>query len=76
MPQFKTSKATRILTRLLAFAVLWWIIVQGELDAWIIGLPAALFAALASISLSSDFLPRLSVIGLVRFTSSLTGGKS
>jgi multicomponent Na+:H+ antiporter subunit E len=79
MPQIKTSKATRILTRLLAFAVLWWIIVQGQLDAWIIGLPAAVFAALASISLSSDSLPRLSVIGLARFiilfiSESIRGG--
>lgn len=79
MPQIKTSKAIRILTRLLAFAVLWWIIVQGQVDAWIIGLPAAVFAALASISLSRDSLPRLSVIGLARFiflfiSESIRGG--
>lgn len=62
-----TSQAARILTRMATFAVLWWIIVQGRADAWLIGLPAVAFAALASISLSPDSQPRLSLIGLLRF---------
>lgn len=79
MPQIKTSQATRMLTRMAAFAVLWWIIVQGQADAWLIGLPAVALAALASISLSPDSLPRLSLIGLFRFiilfiTESIRGG--
>lgn len=79
MLQIKTSKAARFLTRMTVFAALWWIIVQGRTDAWLIGLPAAALAALASISLSPDALPRLSAVGLFRFitlfiSESIRGG--
>lgn len=67
MTQIKSSKAASLLSRITLFAVLWWIIVQGSTDAWFIGLPAAILAAIASISLSSAALPRLSIIGLFRF---------
>lgn len=79
MPQIETSKAASILTRITLFAGIWWIIVQGQSDAWFIGLPAVTLAAMASISLSSNTLPRLSAIGLFRFivlfmTESIRGG--
>ncbi len=79
MQQIQISKAVSILTRIILFASLWWIIVQGRADAWFIGLPAAAVAAMASISLSSDALPRLSIIGLFHFialfiSESISGG--
>lgn len=79
MPQIQISKAVSILTRFTLFASLWWIIVQGRADAWFIGLPTAALAAMASISLSSDALPRLSIIGLFHFialfiSESISGG--
>ncbi len=79
MPQIKNSKAASILIRTTLFAGLWWIIVQGRADAWFIGLPAAALAAMTSMMLSSDALPRLSVIGLFRFiflflSESFSGG--
>ena len=80
MPQIEISKAANILIRTILFAGLWWVIVQGRADAWFIGLPAAVLAAMASIRLGSDAaLPRVSVIGLFRFiflflSESFSGG--
>jgi len=79
MSQIETAKAVSMLTRITLFAGLWWIIAQGRTDAWIIGLPAVALAAMASIRLCSDTLPRLSIIGLFRFislfiTESIRGG--
>lgn len=48
-------------------AGLWWIIVQGRADAWLVGLPAVALAALASVRLGSPALPRLSLTGLFAF---------
>jgi multicomponent Na+:H+ antiporter subunit E len=48
-------------------AGLWWIIVQGRADAWLVGLPAVALATLASIRLGSHSLPRLSPAGLLAF---------
>lgn len=79
MAHIDTAKAVAILTRIVLFAALWWIIVQGRTDAWLIGLPAIALATMASISLSGDALPRLSIIGLIRFiflflSESISGG--
>ena len=79
MPQIETSNTVSILTRITLFAGLWWIIAQGQTDAWLIGLPAVALAAMARISLSNNALPRLSIIGLFRFitlfiTESISGG--
>jgi multicomponent Na+:H+ antiporter subunit E len=46
---------------------LWWLLVQGRADAWLIGLPAVALATLASIHLGSQPLPRLSMTGLLVF---------
>jgi len=48
-------------------AGLWWIIVQGRADAWLVGLPAVALATLASVHLGSPALPRLSLTGLFAF---------
>jgi len=79
MTHIDISKTVSILTRITFFASLWWIFVQGRADAWLIGLPAVALAAMASISLSSESMPGLSVIGLFRFiglfmTESISGG--
>ena len=48
-------------------AGLWWIIVQGRADAWLVGLPAVALATLASVHLGRPALPRLSLTGLFAF---------
>ncbi|MGB5717619.1 MAG: Na+/H+ antiporter subunit E [Gammaproteobacteria bacterium] len=48
-------------------AGLWWLIVQGRADAWLVGLPTVALAALASVQLGSPALPRLSLTGLFAF---------
>ena len=40
-----------ILRRGLLFAVVWWILVEGEPASWLIGVPAVLLAATASVAL-------------------------
>jgi len=67
----QTGKATLpgIATTTAMLAGLWWIIVQGRVDAWLVGLPAVALATLASIRLGSHSLPRLSLGGLMVFTT-------
>ena len=48
-------------------AGLWWIMVQGRADAWLIGLPAVALASWASIRLGGNQLPGLSPGGMVAF---------
>lgn len=48
-------------------AVLWWILVQGRMDAWLIGLPAVWLAALAANRRVRRTTGRLSVAGLPGF---------
>ncbi len=43
----------RILRRGLLFALVWWILVGGEIASWWIGVPAVLLAATASVALLS-----------------------
>lgn len=73
------SKASGILLRMTLFASLWWIIVQGRADAWLIGLPAVALATIASVNLSGHRLPRVSLVGLLGFVAlflreSVSGG--
>ena len=46
---------------------LWWLIVQGRMDAWLIGLPAAALAALASVRLGGHAMRHFSLTGLLVF---------
>jgi len=73
------SKASGMLMRMALLAGLWWIIVQGRADAWLVGLPAVALATMASVSLSGHGHPRVSITGLVGFVSlflreSISGG--
>jgi multicomponent Na+:H+ antiporter subunit E len=67
MAQARKAKLPRILTSTAILAGLWWLIVQGRADAWLIGLPAVAFASWASIRLGGNELPGLSLGGLVSF---------
>jgi multicomponent Na+:H+ antiporter subunit E len=58
-----------IVTTTVILAGLWWLIVQGRADAWLVGLPAVALASWASIHLGSQPLPRLSLTGLVVFAA-------
>lgn len=69
----------RFLTHLAVLAGIWWLFVQGRADAWLVGLPVVLLAALVGIRLSGPALPRISPIGLLAFLlvflrESLAGG--
>lgn len=64
MMPLTTSKMSGFLIRMMIFAGLWWVIADGQTEAWLVGLPAVALAALVNISTSSHALPRLSVSGL------------
>lgn len=49
-----TARMSGIAWRTLLLAVLWWLITQGRMDAWVVGLPAVVLAALASVALGND----------------------
>lgn len=64
-------------SRLAAFAVLWWVLVDGAAGSWVVGAPAVLFAAVVSTVLMPA--APLAWFGLLRFlpfffTRSLLGG--
>jgi multicomponent Na+:H+ antiporter subunit E len=67
MAQPRKAKLTGILTGTAILAGLWWLIVQGRADAWLVGLPAVALASWASIRLDGHELPRLSLTGLFVF---------
>jgi len=69
----------RLLTILITFAFLWWLMADGQHSSWIIGLPATLFAAWAFLRLNPKAGYYLSIISLLRFIpffliESLRGG--
>ena len=79
MAQSRKAKLPSFLASTAILAVLWWLIVQGRADAWLVGLPTVALAALASVHLGGDALTRLSLAGLVAFlalflTDSVRGG--
>jgi hypothetical protein len=47
MTQHNAASAASILARTAILAVVWWLIAQGQVDAWLIGLPAVALAAAA-----------------------------
>jgi len=69
MAQAHRATLTGIATTTAILAGLWWLIVQGRTDAWLVGLPAVALATLASIHLGSQPLPRLSLTGLLVFVA-------
>ena len=73
------SRLSGILVRVILLAGIWWVIVQGQSDAWLIGLPAVVLATMASVGLSGHGHPRVSLAGLFGFVSlflreSVSGG--
>jgi multicomponent Na+:H+ antiporter subunit E len=56
-----------ILARTAILALLWWIIAEGQVGAWLIGLPAVLLAGTAGIYLGRTTFPRFSLTGLLAF---------
>ncbi len=52
--------------RAVLFALIWWILTDGEMDSWLVGTPVILFVTLVSLLLLPPFSWSLS--GLVRFT--------
>ncbi len=58
-----------ILARTAILALLWWIIAQGQVGSWLIGLPAVVLAAVASVYLGGTDLPRVSLAGLPGFVA-------
>jgi multicomponent Na+:H+ antiporter subunit E len=56
-----------ILARTAVLALLWWIIAQGQVGAWLIGLPAVAAAAMASFYLGRAWSRRISPTGMAVF---------
>jgi multicomponent Na+:H+ antiporter subunit E len=69
MAQAHRATLMGIVTTTVILAGLWWLIVQGRADAWLVGLPAVALASWASMHLGSKPLPRLSLTGLVVFAA-------
>ncbi len=63
--------------RAVFFALVWWVLTDGDMGSWLIGLPLVLVATLVSVSLLPGF--SISLLGTVRFVPfflwhSLRGG--
>lgn len=67
MPGCLSMSSQGLFPRLLVLGGLWWLISGGRTDAWLIGLPAVVLAALASMQLGGRALPGVSLPGLGRF---------
>lgn len=67
MAPSRKAQLPGILTSTTILAGLWWLIVQGRADAWLVGLPAVALASLASVRLGGHPLPRVSPGGLLAF---------
>ena len=67
MTQTRAMAISSVVARIAILASLWWLIVQGQPDAWLVGVPAVALATMASIHLGADALPRLSLAGLFAF---------
>ena len=54
MARGRADRVSGIAWRILLLAVLWWLITLGRTDAWLVGLPAVVLAALASVALGNN----------------------
>lgn len=75
--QFTVNGLLRLLLRAAVFSVLWWLLSEGQLGAWWVGIPAVLLATLVSLLM----VPRMTIRipALLRFIPfflrhSLAGG--
>jgi len=69
----------RPLRRAAVFAVVWWVVVEGDPSGWVFGVPFVALATLASIKLTPTREWRLSPLGTLRYAwyfihQSLLGG--
>jgi multicomponent Na+:H+ antiporter subunit E len=79
MARKRAAPLAGILTTTALLAGLWWVIVAGRSDAWLVGVPAVAVAALVSARLGGGTLAGLSLRGLLGFITlflreSLAGG--
>ena len=57
----------RFLERLIVFALLWWVLAEGDGSSWMFGAPFALFASVASLRLTPERGWRLRPLSAARF---------
>lgn len=69
MERFRAWPIADFAARAVILAGLWWLLVQGQADTWLVGLPAVAAAALASIRTGSRTMRRLSLTGLLVFVA-------
>jgi multicomponent Na+:H+ antiporter subunit E len=79
MPQSRAARVFSLGTKAALPAGLWWIVVQGRPEAWLVGLPAVALAAVVGVRLRGPALRRFSLAGLFGFAllfirESLLGG--
>ncbi len=65
MADSRAAVRPNMLVRTAILAFLWWLIAQGQTNAWLIGLPAVALAAMASVYLGRARLPGISLTGLI-----------
>ncbi len=53
------------LIRAVLFTLIWWILTDGAMNSWLVGVPVVLFATLVSVQLLPPF--SWSLIGIIRF---------
>lgn len=63
----------------LAYAAIWWVLVGGEPDSWLVGVPVVLLASVSSVLFTRGPASRWSLVGTLRFVpyflwESLCGG--
>lgn len=57
----------RLLERFVVFAVLWWVLAEGDSSSWLFGIPFSLLASAASLKLTPERGWRVRVGGALRF---------
>ena len=79
MPGGRNMTLRAIFWRSILLTGLWWILTEGQLDSWNVGLVSVVLALIASLVLLPPSLPRFSLAGLISFLvyflgQSLKGG--
>jgi multicomponent Na+:H+ antiporter subunit E len=77
--RFRWKKLAPLLTRILFFGLLWWVLTEAYPGSWGFGLPVAILAALVSLAFRQPNGWGISVAGVLRFLpfflwQSLRGG--
>lgn len=57
----------RFLERLIVFALLWWVLAEGDRSSWVFGLPFAVFASVVSLRLTPERGWHLRPLSAARF---------